>query len=77
MKGYVLIKLVPGFEEDALGQIRNILGVSEVNLLFGQWDVITVVESKTLHEMARTIVSEIRGVQGVQDTTTLIEADVK
>jgi hypothetical protein len=40
MKGYVLIKLVPGFEEDALGQIRNILGVSEVNLLFGQWDVI-------------------------------------
>ena len=76
MKGYVLIKLIPGSEEDALRQIRNISGVSEVNLLFGQWDVITVVESTTLHEMARTIVSEIRGIQGVQDTTTLLEAEV-
>ena len=76
MKGYVLIKLVPSSEEDALRQIRTIRGVSEVNLLFGQWDVITVVESTTLHEMSRTVVSEIRGIQGVQDTTTLIEAAV-
>ncbi len=76
MKGYILIKLIPGLEKDALTHIRNIRGVSEVNLLFGQWDVITVVESKTLHEMARTVISEIRGIQGVQDTTTLIEAEM-
>jgi DNA-binding Lrp family transcriptional regulator len=76
MKGYILVKLVPGLEKDALMHIRTIRGVSEVNLLFGQWDVIVVVEAKTLHEMARVVVSEIRGIQGVQDTTTLIEAEM-
>jgi DNA-binding Lrp family transcriptional regulator len=76
MKGYILVKLVPGLEKDALMYIRTIRGVSEVNLLFGQWDVIVVVEAKTLHEMARVVVSEIRGIQGVQDTTTLIEAEM-
>jgi len=76
VKGYILIKLVPGLEKDALTQIRNIKGVLEVNLLFGQWDVITVVEAKTLHEMARMVVGEIRGIHGVEETTTLIEAEM-
>ena len=76
MKGYVLVKLVPGLEKDALTRIRNVRGVSEVNLLFGQWDVIVVTETDSLHEMARVVVSEIRGIQGVQDTTTLIEAEM-
>ena len=76
MKGYILVKLVPGLEKDAITHIRNIRGVEEVNLLFGQWDVITVVEAKTLHEMARVVVSEIRSIQGVQDTSTLVEAEM-
>jgi len=76
VKGYILVKLVPGLEKDALTQIRNIKGVLEVNLLFGQWDVITVVEAATLHEMARVVVSEIRGIQGVEETTTLRSRDV-
>jgi DNA-binding Lrp family transcriptional regulator len=76
MKGYILVKLVPGLERDAIAHIRNIRGVEEVNLLFGQWDVITVVEAKSLHEMARVVVSEIRSIQGVEDTSTLIEAEM-
>ena len=76
MKGYILVKLVPGLEKDAITHIRNTRGVSEVNLLFGQWDIITIVEAKTLHEMTRVVVSEIRSIQGVQDTSTLIEAEM-
>jgi DNA-binding Lrp family transcriptional regulator len=76
MKGYILVKLVPGLEKDAITHIRNIRGVSDVTLLFGEWDVIIQVEAKTLHDMARVVVSEIRGIQGVQDTTTLIEAEM-
>ncbi len=76
VKGYILIKLVPGLESDALSQIRATPGVSEVNLVFGQWDAIAIAEAKTLFELVRIIVGEIRGIQGVQDTTTLLQAEL-
>lgn len=76
VKGYILIKLIPGLEADALSQIRSTSGILEVNLVFGQWDVIAIAEAKTLFELAKVIVGEIRGIQGVQDSTTLIEAEL-
>ncbi|MFC1947387.1 Lrp/AsnC ligand binding domain-containing protein [Chloroflexota bacterium] len=75
-KGYLLIKLVPGLEGEALSQIRATQGVVDVTLVFGQWDAIAVAESKTLFELTKIIVGEVRGVQGVQDTTTLLEAEL-
>jgi hypothetical protein len=76
VKGYLLIKLVPGLESDALTQIRTTHGVVEVNLVFGQWDAIAVAEAKTLFELTKIVVGEVRGIQGVQDTTTLLEAEL-
>jgi len=76
VKGYLLIKLVPGLESDALSQIRATQGVREVNLVFGQWDAIAVAEAKTLFELTKIVVGEVRGIQGVQDTTTLLEAEL-
>jgi len=76
IKGYLLIKLVPGLEPDALSQIRATNGVKEVNLVFGQWDVVAIAEAKTLFELSKIIVGEVRGIQGVQDTTTLLEAEL-
>ena len=75
-KGYLLIKLVPGLEAEALSQIRATQGIVEVNLVFGQWDAIAVAEAKSLFELTKIIVGEVRGVQGVQDTTTLLEAEL-
>ncbi len=76
VKAYLLIKLVPGLEADALSQIRATHGVTDVNLVFGQWDAIAVAEAKTLFELARIVVGEVRGVQGVQDTTTLVQGEL-
>ena len=73
VKGYILIKLVPGLESDALSQIRVTPGIVDVNLVFGQWDAIAIAEAKTLFELAKVIVGEVRSIQGVQDTTTLLQ----
>lgn len=75
-KGYLLIKLVPGLEPDALAQIRATRGITDVTLVFGQWDAIAVAEADTMFELTKMIVGEVRGVQGVQDTTTLLEAEI-
>ena len=76
VKGYILIKLVPGLESSALSQIRVTGGVLDVNPVFGQWDAIAIAEAKTLFELSRIIVGEVRGIQGVQDTTTLLQGEV-
>ncbi|MFC2056470.1 Lrp/AsnC ligand binding domain-containing protein [Chloroflexota bacterium] len=76
IKGYLLIKLVPGLESEALSQIRATNGVLEVNLVFGQWDAIAIAEAKTLFELTNMVVGEVRGIQGIQDTTTLLEAEL-
>jgi len=76
VKGYLLIKLMPGLESNALSQIRAIPGVSDVNLVFGQWDAIAIAEAKSLFELSRMIIGEIRGVQGVQDTATLVQGEL-
>jgi DNA-binding Lrp family transcriptional regulator len=76
VKGYLLIKLIPGLESNALSQIRAIPGVKDVNLVFGQWDAIAVAEAKSLFELAKIIVAEIRSIQGVQDTTTLVQGEL-
>ena len=76
VKGYLLLKLVPGFESDAMSQVRAIPGVLDVNLVFGQWDAIAIAEAKSLFELSRIIVSEVRGIQGVQDTATLVQGEL-
>jgi len=76
VKGYLLLKLVPGLEAEAMSQIRATPGVLEVNLVFGQWDAVAVAEAKSLFELARIIVGEVRGIQGVQDTTTLVQGEL-
>ena len=74
--GYLLIKLIPGLEANALSQIRAIPGITDVNLVFGQWDAIATAEAKSLFELSKVIVGELRSVQGVQDTTTLVQGEL-
>ena len=76
VKAYILIKLVPGLEADALSQIRATPGIMDVNLVFGQWDAVAIAEAKTLFELAKTIISEVRSIQGVQDTMTLLQGAI-
>ena len=76
VKCYILVKLVPGLESNALSQIRATPGVTDVNLVFGQWDAIALAEAKTLFELTKIVVGEVRGIQGVQDTTTLLQGEL-
>jgi len=48
----------------------------DVNLVFGQWDAIAIAEVKSLFELAKIIVSEVRGIQSVQDTITHVQGEL-
>lgn len=76
VKGYVLIKLLPGLEQDAIQQIRLVPGVREIIMVFGGWDAVVEAEAKNLSALSRLIVSQIRGIHGVQATETLVAAEL-
>jgi uncharacterized protein with GYD domain len=59
-----------------MSQVRAIPGILDVNLVFGQWDAVAIAEAKSLFELARIIVSEVRGIQGIQDTATLVQGEL-
>jgi DNA-binding Lrp family transcriptional regulator len=73
MTAYVLLSLVPGLEEKTLTQIQSIPGVLEVNPVFGHWDTILIIEADTLDALSRLVVRQVRGIQGVQATETLVK----
>ncbi len=75
IKGYVLIRLTPGIESPAISQISVIPGVKDIIMVFGRWDAIIQVESKTLTSLSRLVIGQIRGIQGVQATETLVAAE--
>jgi DNA-binding Lrp family transcriptional regulator len=76
IRGFVLVSLVAGFETSALSQISVVPGVREVTPLFGHWDAIVVVEAESLHALATLVVNQVRGVQGVERTETLIATEL-
>jgi DNA-binding Lrp family transcriptional regulator len=76
MNAYVLLSLVPGLEEKTLSQISVIPGVVEVIPVFGHWDTILLIEAKSLDALSRLIVRQVRGIQGVQATETLVAGQI-
>jgi DNA-binding Lrp family transcriptional regulator len=76
VKGYVLIRLVPGLETDAIQEIRVTPGVQDIVLTFGGWDAVVQVEAKNLHALSRIVIGQIRGIRGVQATETLVAAEL-
>ncbi|HSB73394.1 MAG TPA: Lrp/AsnC ligand binding domain-containing protein [Candidatus Methylomirabilis sp.] len=75
-RAHVLVRLTPGLEASAVGQIRSIPGVVDIIMVFGRWDAIVQAEAKTLPALSRLVINQIRGIQGVQATETLVTADL-
>jgi len=75
LRGYILIKLVPGFESEALSKIRATPGVVEVSPVFGHWDAIAIGEAESLHALSMLIINQIRGIQGIEQTETLLHGE--
>lgn len=76
MRAFVLCKLGPGKEQKAVQKVRSIAGVTEVFMTFGGWDVILSAEADTIDKLSGLIVSQIRAVDGVTGTETLVTTNL-
>ena len=74
--GYVLINVKPGMELQAFEIINTIENVAAADLLFGDYDIIVKISADNMGLIAKTVVEDIRQVEGVENTKTLAGAEM-
>ena len=74
--GFVLITTEPGQEKAVRGRLEEIELVTAGWMLFGEYDLIARVHADDEYDLTRCIVEEIRPMQGIVDTKTLIGAEI-
>ena len=69
---YVLINCDLGSEESVISELKTIDGVKEVHGVFGAYDILAKVESKQVETLRETITWNIRKIQKIRSTLTLM-----
>jgi len=71
---YTLVRILPAKDEGVYKTVQAYPEVKEVILTYGEYDLILKVELDSLEELDSFIFNKLRITDGVQSTTTLIEA---
>ena len=74
--GFVLIKTKPGQEKMVRDNLEKIEFVTSGWMLFGEYDLIARVQADDEFQLTRCIVEQIRPMDAIADTKTLIGADL-
>ena len=74
--GFVLITTEPGQEKMVRETLESIDLVTSGWMLFGEYDLIARVQADDEYDLTRCIVEEIRPMNGIVDTKTLIGAEL-
>jgi len=74
--GFVLITTKPGKEHDVRNCLDKIEHVTNRWMLFGEYDLIAKVECEEEYTLTKVIVEDIRPIEGILDTKTLLGAEI-
>jgi len=74
--GFVLITTEPGHEKNVREKLETIEFVTSGWMLFGEYDLIARVQADNEYDLTRCIVEEIRPMEGIVETKTLIGAEL-
>jgi DNA-binding Lrp family transcriptional regulator len=72
VSAYVLINCDMGSEESVINDLKSIIGVKNVNGIFGAYDIIAEVQTPTVDDLRETITMKIRKISGTRSTLTLM-----
>ena len=69
---FVLITTESGAEALVLDQLKTISGIRQASLVFGLYDIVVHVADESLDIIKDTILNEIRKIEYVRSTSTLL-----
>jgi Transcriptional regulators len=73
-KAFVFINTDAGVERLLHEEIRKLQGVKEVYPLYGEYDLMAIVEDESDSDVAKTISWELRKLRGIRSTNTMVVA---
>lgn len=73
-KAFVLINSDTGVEKLLHQEIKSLDGVKEVYELYGEYDILAIVEDKDEKEVQRIVSWELRKIKGIRSTNTMVVA---
>lgn len=76
MKAYVLIKIHSGEVKSVVKELRLMEGVVNVDMTFGPYDAVAIIESPDISTLGGLVASSIQPISGVDQTLTCIAVDI-
>jgi DNA-binding Lrp family transcriptional regulator len=76
MKAYVLINIRTGEIKDVVRQMKKITQVREVNMTFGPYDAVAIVESRDIDDLGNILAGSIQPIPGVEETLTCLTVEI-
>lgn len=72
---YTLIRVQPSADANVYKTVKELLPVKEVITTYGEYDMIVKIDIENLDELDQFIFQRLRAIEGVEATTTLIQAN--
>ncbi len=73
--GVTMVNVAPGKEKEVYLNIKKMKNVREVYHVFGEFDFVVIIETQSLSELNKTV-DEIRSIEGVVKTQTVVGAEI-
>jgi len=73
-KAFVLINTDAGLEKLVHEEIKSLNGVQVVYDLYGEYDMMAIVEQDTDKDVAEVVSWELRKIKGIKSTNTMVVA---
>lgn len=73
-KAFVFINTDAGVEKLLHEEIRKLQGVKEVYPLYGEYDLMAIIEEESDSDVAKTVSWELRKIKGIRSTNTMVVA---
>jgi DNA-binding Lrp family transcriptional regulator len=72
VKAYVLIVTAPGATRRVARAVKDLQYVAEVHEVMGPYDIVAEIETESLQEIPGCSPEQIRTIDGIQSTTSLV-----
>jgi len=70
----VLLKIDAARAKEILNEIKDIEEVKNAFLVFGRYDMVVMLEAKSIEDIGRVVIEKIAKIPGIRSTETLIAA---
>jgi DNA-binding Lrp family transcriptional regulator len=72
MKAYLFVKTGSNKEQTVLEKLQKLEEVKTADIVFGEWDIVSLIEVKSTEELGNFVMDKIRHIPDVKLTSTMI-----